>query len=40
MLSIANNKFKPLKLGTSITIPIPSVDRCKSDLQGLIGVVM
>ncbi|KAK9737025.1 hypothetical protein QE152_g11099 [Popillia japonica] len=33
-------KFPPIEKGTTVTIPVPDVDRSKGDLRNLIGIVM
>jgi hypothetical protein len=40
MLAASNKRFQPVQSGTSVTIPVPSVDRAKGDLRNVMGTVI
>lgn len=40
MLNRSNSLFKPIEIGKTVRIPIPEVDRAKTDSKNMIGVVI
>ncbi|XP_071053571.1 protein FAM200C-like [Onthophagus taurus] len=36
----SNKKFHPIEVGTSVIVPVPSLDRSKGDARNLIGLVL
>jgi hypothetical protein len=40
MLVNSNNRFPPVNVGTTVIVPVPSVDRAKGDHRNVLGTVM
>jgi hypothetical protein len=40
MLEASNTRYKPVLPGTSVLIPVPSVDRAKGDFRNVMGTVI